>query len=201
MPATSAPSRLVYDRNRYYDPSAGRFTQEDPAGLSGGLNLYGYAGGDPANNSDPFGLDPDSSKADSTSHGAGAREAEHKAAATCRADAKKFGVSLLMNMSGLGVAKYATSAAKLFRAASALGELTETAWATVSGVFIKQAMYMPAATAASSVIHQGLAAEGTDYHLGGTAGSVYSFFKAMPVSGAGLDLGEAIHSCTGAAKQ
>ena len=43
-------------RNRYYDPSAGRFTQEDPIGLAGGLNLYGFAAGDPVNFSDPFGL-------------------------------------------------------------------------------------------------------------------------------------------------
>ena len=32
------------------------FTQEDPIGLAGGLNLYGFAGGDPVNFSDPFGL-------------------------------------------------------------------------------------------------------------------------------------------------
>ena len=38
------------------DPSAGQFTQPDPIGLAGGLNLYGYAGGDPINRSDPFGL-------------------------------------------------------------------------------------------------------------------------------------------------
>jgi hypothetical protein len=31
-------------------------TQEDPIGLAGGLNLYGYAGGDPVNRHDPFGL-------------------------------------------------------------------------------------------------------------------------------------------------
>jgi hypothetical protein len=31
-------------------------TQEDPLGLAGGLNLYGYANGDPVNFSDPFGL-------------------------------------------------------------------------------------------------------------------------------------------------
>lgn len=36
----------------------GHFTQEDPIGLAGGLNLYGYANGDPINNSDPFGLCP-----------------------------------------------------------------------------------------------------------------------------------------------
>jgi RHS repeat-associated protein len=48
----------LYRRNRYYDPASGRFTQEDPLGLAGGLNLYGFAGGDPVNFSDPFGLCP-----------------------------------------------------------------------------------------------------------------------------------------------
>ena len=32
------------------------FFQQDPIGLAGGLNLYGFAGGDPVNFSDPFGL-------------------------------------------------------------------------------------------------------------------------------------------------
>jgi hypothetical protein len=53
----------MYMRNRYYDPATGRFTQQDPIGLAGGLNLYGFANGDPVNFSDPFGLraceDPD----------------------------------------------------------------------------------------------------------------------------------------------
>jgi RHS repeat-associated protein len=48
--------RQLYRRERYYEPTSGRFTQEDPIGLAGGLNLYGFAGGDPVNFSDPFGL-------------------------------------------------------------------------------------------------------------------------------------------------
>jgi len=48
-------SGLVYKRNRYYDPASGRFTQVDPIGLGGGLNSYGFAGGDPVSYSDPFG--------------------------------------------------------------------------------------------------------------------------------------------------
>jgi RHS repeat-associated protein len=51
-------SGLEYMRNRVYDPKSGRFTQEDPIGLAGGLNLYGFADGDPITYSDPFGLCP-----------------------------------------------------------------------------------------------------------------------------------------------
>jgi RHS repeat-associated protein len=52
-------SGLLFRRNRYYDPASGRFTQEDPIGLAGGLNSYGFAEGDPVNYSDPYGLCPD----------------------------------------------------------------------------------------------------------------------------------------------
>jgi RHS repeat-associated protein len=50
-----ATNRL-YRRNRFFDPQSGRFTQEDPIGLAGGLNAYGFGAGDPVNYSDPFGL-------------------------------------------------------------------------------------------------------------------------------------------------
>jgi RHS repeat-associated protein len=53
-----------YRRNRSYDPASGRFTQEDPIGLAGGMNLYGFGAGDPINHSDPFGLCPKSAGGD-----------------------------------------------------------------------------------------------------------------------------------------
>jgi RHS repeat-associated protein len=49
----------MYMRNRYYDPATGQFTQPDPIGIAGGLNVYGFAAGDPVSYSDPYGLCPD----------------------------------------------------------------------------------------------------------------------------------------------
>jgi RHS repeat-associated protein len=43
---------------RDYDPELARWLSQDPIGLSGGLNLYAYAGGNPTNLADPLGLDP-----------------------------------------------------------------------------------------------------------------------------------------------
>ena len=58
MSSGTDASGLLYRRNRYYDPLSGQFTQQDPIGIAGGLNLYGFADGDPVNYSDPFGLCP-----------------------------------------------------------------------------------------------------------------------------------------------
>jgi RHS repeat-associated protein len=38
-----AETGLYYNRYRYYDPSTGQFTSDDPKGLSAGTNLYQYA--------------------------------------------------------------------------------------------------------------------------------------------------------------
>ncbi len=51
-------SGQMYMRNRYYDPATGQFTQTDPIGVAGGMNVYGFAAGDPVTYSDPYGLDP-----------------------------------------------------------------------------------------------------------------------------------------------
>jgi RHS repeat-associated protein len=60
--AQSDASGLVFLRNRSYDPNTGTFTQPDPIGLLGGINLYGYVGNDPVGLVDPFGLCPDTLK-------------------------------------------------------------------------------------------------------------------------------------------
>jgi RHS repeat-associated protein len=48
-------SGLQYKRNRFYDPVNATFTQEDPTGIAGGLNAYGFGGGDPVSYGDPQG--------------------------------------------------------------------------------------------------------------------------------------------------
>jgi len=41
--------------HRYYDAGAGRFVTRDPIGYRGGINLYGFTGNNPVNESDPEG--------------------------------------------------------------------------------------------------------------------------------------------------
>jgi RHS repeat-associated protein len=50
---------ISFFRNRWYDQATGRWTQEDPIGIAGGLNLYQFNGNNPLTYTDPFGLCPD----------------------------------------------------------------------------------------------------------------------------------------------
>ena len=47
---------LFYNYFRSYQPSQGRYTQGDPIGLAGGLNRFGYVGGNALSRIDPLGL-------------------------------------------------------------------------------------------------------------------------------------------------
>ena len=51
-------TKLSFFRNRWYDQSTGRWTQEDPLGVAGGINLYQFNGNNPVAYTDPFGLCP-----------------------------------------------------------------------------------------------------------------------------------------------
>jgi RHS repeat-associated protein len=51
-----AGADLYYMRNRWYEPKTGRFLNEDPIGLIGGMNRYEFAESDPVNGRDPSGL-------------------------------------------------------------------------------------------------------------------------------------------------
>jgi RHS repeat-associated protein len=51
-------TNLSFFRNRVYDQNTGRWLQEDPHGVAGGINLYQFNGNNPVSYSDPFGLCP-----------------------------------------------------------------------------------------------------------------------------------------------
>jgi RHS repeat-associated protein len=60
--SSSTIFHVSFFRNRWYDQDTGRWTQEDPIGIAGGVNLYGYVGNNPVMALDPFGLSADTVK-------------------------------------------------------------------------------------------------------------------------------------------
>ncbi|MFL5403413.1 MAG: RHS repeat-associated core domain-containing protein, partial [Gemmatimonadales bacterium] len=61
LEAPNAPG-FSHFRNRVYDQATGRWTQEDPVGIAGGLNLYQFNSNNPVVFADPFGLCPECRK-------------------------------------------------------------------------------------------------------------------------------------------
>jgi len=55
---TDNETGLVLMGHRYYDAGTGRFLTRDPKGYGGGINLYGFTGNNPVNESDSNGTDP-----------------------------------------------------------------------------------------------------------------------------------------------
>lgn len=56
-PTAISPRAASYYRARYYDASSGRFLTDDPEGFNAGVNTYAYVLNNPADYTDPFGLD------------------------------------------------------------------------------------------------------------------------------------------------
>jgi hypothetical protein len=160
--------------------------------LRGGLNLYGFAGGDPVNFSDPFGLSGCEKKEGEEREKCEeeAKKAQEARVAACVADAKQAILSTATSVLAIGAYRYVR----------ALGSLTTApaAWnnpAVTNSAVANFSLLPPAAAMEVEFNRQG----GTPNPFEGNAAVAYQFFSALPVVGPGLKLGEAINSCRAAA--
>jgi RHS repeat-associated protein len=98
---------LYYYRARWYDAATGRFLSQDPLGLSPDTNPYRYVGNNPANLTDPTGLDFSAGSVGTGVSGSatvsGASAAGVAAAgATATAKASSFSTISLLKLLGAG---------------------------------------------------------------------------------------------------
>ena len=90
----------MYYRARYYDPSTGRFLNEDPIGIVGGINLYQYTDNDPADLLDPSGLSPKPLKPNRRRYCTGSEVEECKR--SCEARGKKYESCMVSQLYRIG---------------------------------------------------------------------------------------------------
>ena len=105
---------IFYNYFRDYDPITGRYVESDPIGLDGGLNTYGYVGGNVLRAVDPKG----------------------EAAQVAGAGALLVGAGSAI---GAGVACYATDCGQIIPVAWEAGkEAGQNAWSSISTLFSKK---------------------------------------------------------------
>jgi RHS repeat-associated protein len=124
-------SGLMYRRNRYYDPKTGRFTQEDPIGLAGGLNTYGFADGDPVSYTDPYGLSAEDCCSYSQETGHTADQNVYPTGRQVRDFVNRNGVDIIVAAVGGGLAAWGES---LMVRAGVRGATSRTLAGSIRGV-------------------------------------------------------------------
>src|SRR6185503_16056148 len=205
-------SGLMYRRNRYYDPASGKFTTADPIGIGGGLNVYGFGGGDPINESDPTGLDPctqeqldhgwtnvkngDKSECSSSdplpavttiANASDAPDGRQSRSHDCSVHAGSFVLALGGETAEIGVLHYAND----FLTVASKG--AAAAPEAARGLALNAALVPPA-----TGLQMGLGSmSASHYEFSGNGNSLYELAKMVPVLGAGLELGETINACSG----
>ena len=182
-------------------PQAVYSTQEDPIGLAGGLNLYGYAAGDPINNSDPFGLCPDSlsteEREECERREDAERQAHEQAVATCKADAFQAVVNFGLHASGIGVFNYVKSGARVLSEPAAAEATSVLGLTSAEASFFGNAALLPAGAALRAGGPDGRG--GSSNPFAGGAGLLYAGAKVTPFASLLIDTYEATSSCMGAA--
>lgn len=123
--------RPLLCRARYYNPAVGRFLSEDPMGFAGsGPNLYEWAGDDPVDFLDPFGLDKKAPNNNRSGY----------ESLFCLGDAlKSSGAKLGLDAAGIGVALLSGGSTNVgavkFFATAGVGAVSTAYRAATSGSF------------------------------------------------------------------